>query len=92
MPTHPGQGPPGLCLGLLFFYFQKEEKEERRRERETSTCEKNMDQLPLACLPLGTWPTAQACALTGNLTGDLAVCRPMLNPLSHTIQGSGLDF
>ena len=37
--------------------------------------------------PLGTWPTTQACALTGNRTGDPLVRRLTLNPLSHTIQG-----
>ena len=32
---------------------------------------------------LGTWPTIQACALTGNGTGDPLVRRLVLNPLSH---------
>ena len=36
---------------------------------------------------LGTQPTAQACALTGNQTRDPLVNRPMLSPLSHTSQG-----
>ena len=36
---------------------------------------------------LGTWPITQACALTGNGTGDPLVCSPQLNPLSHTSQG-----
>ena len=36
---------------------------------------------------LGTWPTTQACALTGNRTGDPLVLRLALNPLSHTSQG-----
>ena len=36
---------------------------------------------------LGTWPATQARALTGNRTGDALVCRPELNPLSHTSQG-----
>ena len=35
---------------------------------------------------LGTWPTTQAYALTGNQTGDPLVCRPVLNPLSYTRQ------
>ena len=38
--------------------------------------------------PLGTWPATQTCALTGNPTGDTLVCRLVLNPLSHTSQGS----
>ena len=37
---------------------------------------------------LGTWPTTQACDLTGNQTSDPLVCRLALNPLSHTNQGS----
>ena len=43
--------------------------------------------LPLACLLVGTWPTTQACALTGNRTSHLWVHRPPLNPLSYTSQG-----
>ena len=41
--------------------------------------------------PPGTWPTTQACVLTGNGTSDLWVHRPALTPLSHTSQrGSSL--
>ena len=40
------------------------------------------------CPLLGTWPTTQACALTGNPTSDPLVCRPELSPLSHTSQGT----
>ena len=47
--------------------------------------------LSLACPLLGTWPTTQACALTGNQTGDPLVHRPKLNPLSHTSQGQQLS-
>ena len=36
---------------------------------------------------LGAWPTTQACALTGNQTGDPLVHTLALNPLSHTSQG-----
>ena len=36
---------------------------------------------------LGTWPTTQACALTGNRTSYPLVCSLALNPLSHTSQG-----
>ena len=35
---------------------------------------------------LGTWPATQACALTGNQTGDPLVHRLELSPLSHTSQ------
>ena len=37
----------------------------KQRERNISVW------LPFACPPLGTWPTTQACALTGNLTANL---------------------
>ena len=42
--------------------------------------ERNINWLPFACPQPGTWPTTQACALTGNRTGGLLVCRPALNP------------
>ena len=41
---------------------------------------------------LGTWPTTQACALTGNRTSDPLVRRLALNPLSHTSQARYLTF
>ena len=47
-----------------------------------------IDQLPLTHPQLGTWPATQACALTGNQSGDLLVPRLAHNPLSHTSQGS----
>ena len=43
--------------------------------------------LPLMHPALGTWPAIQACALTGDRTGDRLLCRLTLNPLSHTTQG-----
>ena len=42
--------------------------------------------------PTGAWPTTQACALTGNRTGNPLVCRPRLNPLSHTSPGPAPTF
>ena len=33
----------------------------RKRRKGTSVYERNIDQLPLACPQLGTWPTTQAC-------------------------------
>ena len=50
-------------------------------------CKGYTDQLPLAWPKLGTQPATQACALTGNWTGNLSVHRPALNPMSHTSQG-----
>ena len=40
--------------------------------------------LPLTHPQLGTWLTAQACALTGNQTSDVLVHRPVLSPMIHT--------
>ena len=51
-------------------------------------CKRYIDWLPHAYPQLVTWPRTQACALTGNRTGDFLVHRPVLNPLSHTNQGS----
>ena len=48
--------------------------------------ERNMNQLFLARPQLGTRPTTQACALTGNRTGDPSVFRTTPNPLIHTSQ------
>ena len=63
-----------------FIYFlEKEEGREKEMER-------NISQLPLTQPQLGTWPAAQACALTGNRTGNLSVHRLALNPLSYTSQ------
>ena len=41
---------------------------------------------------LGTWPTTQACALTGNRASDTLVHRPALNPRSYTSQGLICSF
>ena len=50
--------------------------------------QRNINQLPLTRPKLGTWPATQACALTGNRTGNTSVHRLGLNSLSHTSQGS----
>ena len=49
--------------------------------------ERNMDRLHLAHPQLGTWPATWSCALTGNWTSYLSVCRVALSPLNHTSQG-----
>ena len=51
-------------------------------------CERYIDLLPLARPPLETWPITRTCALTGNQTHDISICRPVLHPLSHTSQGN----
>ena len=42
--------------------------------------------LPLAHPLLGIWPATQACALTGNQTGNALVHRPTLSPVTYTNQ------
>ena len=59
---------------------------ERGREGESEGHKFNV-WFPLTRPVLGTWPATQACALTGNRTNNLSVCRSLLNPLSHTSQG-----
>ena len=67
----------------IFFYFSfRERGREGEREREKHQCVV-ASHVP----PLGTWPAAQAYALTWNQTSDPLVCWPALNPLSHTSQG-----
>ena len=96
----PGQGPPGkgaarplqspftglkreefinCCFYFLFLLTYRA----RGRERNIGVQERHclvVSQHP----QLGTWPTTQARALTGNQTSNLSVCR--LHPLSHTSQ------
>ena len=68
-------------------------KREREGEREGEKCRVgDVIQFPLLCSSLGTWPAPQACALTGNQTSDLSVCRLALNPWSHTSRGSKKIF
>ena len=75
-----------IFLNILFMYFYTGKEREKGRERNISVW------LPLEHPLLGTWPTAQACALTGNQTFNPLVRRPVLNPLSHTSQGRFLIF
>ena len=44
--------------------------------------------LPIKCPLLGIWPATQACDLTDNSFSDPLVHGLVLNPLSHTSQGS----
>ena len=62
---------PRVCfidflMKILFIYFKREREGGRKRGREISTCKRNIDRLPLAHSQLGTRPTTQARALTGN--------------------------
>ena len=84
---------PGQFLYLvfwrsLFIYFFKDliylfldRVEGKERERNINVW------LPLMHPLLGLWPATQACALTGNQTGNPLIYRLPVNPLSHTSQG-----
>ena len=54
--------------------------------------ERYISWLSLTHPPLGTWPATQACALTGNWTGDLLFHRLAVNPRSHTSQSRPRGF
>ena len=76
----------GLLNVLIFFKDLCIHFRQRRRKGEREG-EKHQCVVASYALLLGTWPATQACALTGNQTGDPLVLRTMLNPLSHTSQG-----
>ena len=63
-----------LLLNLFFLEMGREGE----RERNINVW------MPLTCLQLEIYAATQTCALTGNWTGNLLVCSPALNPLSHT--------
>ena len=67
-------------LRKYFIYFQRGEGREGGRERNINVWLPLMQPLP------GTWPATQACALTGNRSGDPLVHRSALSPVSHTSQ------
>ena len=65
-----------ICIYSFFkrfylFTFYRQGKGRKKRERETSMCKRYINGLPLTHPQLGTWPTTQAYALTGNQTGNL---------------------
>ena len=64
----------------MYLFLDRGEGREKEREGNINVW------LPLMCRLLGTWPASQACALTGNRTGDPLVHRLALNLLSHTSQ------
>ena len=66
---------------IYYLFLERGEGREKERERNINVW------LPLACPLLGTWPTTQAYALTGNQTVDPLIHKLVLNPLSHTSQG-----
>ena len=91
-PAFQGQEPEFLW-GFFFLRFHLFIYRQKGREGQEKEKEGNIDVwLPLARPPLGTWPTTQARALTGNRTSDPLVRRPALNPLSHTTRGRHLSL
>ena len=68
-------------LGFIDLFLDRGERKETERGRNINVW------LSLAYPLLDTWPATQACALTGNRTGDPLVHRLALNPLSHSSQG-----
>ena len=66
-----------------FIYLLLERGQGREKERKRSIGV----WLPLTGPLLGSWPATQACALIGNQSGNISVCRPVLSPLAHTSQG-----
>ena len=65
-----------------FFFFFRERGREEEREGEKHQC------VVTSCAPLlGTWPTIQACALTGNQT---LVYRPAPEDYSYVFVSSFL--
>ena len=71
---------------ILFIF--RERGREGEREGEKHQC------VVASCTPpnQGPGPRTQACALTGNQTNNLSVCRLVLNPLSHNSQSSNFVF
>ena len=74
--------PKSFFKDFIYLFLERGEGREKDRERNINVW------LPLAHPLPGTWPPTQACALTGNQTSNPLVCRPVLNPLNHTSQGS----
>ena len=66
---------------FIYLFLQRRGGKGKERERKINVW------LPFAHPLLGTWPATQACALTGNRTGNPLVHRPALNPLSYISQG-----
>ena len=76
----------GPFLKIFYLLIFRQRGREKDRERNINVW------LSLCDPPLQTWPATQACALTRNQTGDPLVCRPVLNPLSHTSLVKGSTF
>ena len=77
--------PASNCiLFQLLFFFKIIFFREREKERESSTDVREKHRSVASYMPPAE---NQVCALTGNRTGNLLVCRRMPTLLSHTSQG-----
>ena len=69
---------------FIYLFSERGKGREKEKERNINVWE-NRSVVP--CMPQkGAWPATQVCAPTGNWATNLSVCRPALNPLSHTSQ------
>ena len=71
----------------IYIYLFLERGEGKEKEGEKHQC---VVASHTSCT--GDLAHTQACALTGNQTGNCLVCRPAFNPLSHTSQHKILAF
>ena len=76
----------------LFFFLSKLLFVYRDRGREAERGRGLLTGCLLHVPQPGTWPTAQACSLTWNQTGDLSLRRMTSNPLSLASQGKSTHF
>ena len=77
-----------LFLKNVLFVFRLREREGETEGEKETLCERNIDQLPLACTSSETGEVTQACALPRIQASDLMLCRMMPNQLIHTDQGA----
>ena len=93
---HKNSQLEGVCVSSFFLFFCQRWGREKE-ERNIHVREKHQSVASCMCpssLPstMGTKPTTQAYALTGNRTGNLSLCRMKPNKLSHTGQGCLSSF
>ena len=73
-----------FILDITYLFLDRAAGRQKEKKRNINVW------LPFVSPLLGTWPTTQACDLTGNRTSDPLLCRPALNPLSHNSWDMGI--